>query len=563
MNSSDPTAAVRRAAYLFLGTIAVAVMVAKIVGAENVYEPSRYAPPAADSFGAGRIDAPSRKWPAERPDPTPAFGSNDRSRWATVESLVHGGTYVVGTRKDFAGTAKPFGDRGIIFDPKTERILTLDVVMNPATGEFFSSKPPLFATLLAGEYWLLHELTGVDIRTDRWPVMCVILLTVNVLPFVLYLLLLAKLAERHGRTDFGKLLTFAVAALGTFLLTFSNTLNNHTPAAYCALFAVYPFLASRDRGATYLIAGLCAGMAVCLDLPSAALAAALLWVRPKFGLLFAVAAVVPVIGQFACNYAALGTFTPAYAEFGGPWYNYAGSHWAKWDLVKAGRHVPGLDFNREPTHIYAFHVLFGHHGWFSLTPAFLLGLAAMIGGVRRGVRDAADFVLAGPPLPWGRGVRGEGDSCESSPVSDPPVPGPDSPSPLPLSPRGEGFQPSPSLPGEGDQQSLFSLPLFTLMTAVVSAVVVGFYLTRTQSYNYGGNTSGPRWLFWLIPLWLVCGLSAADWLGRRRWGGLVAALLLGVSALSAFYPAWNPWRSPWVMQAGERLHWWNYEAPKR
>ena len=70
MTATDPTAALRRTAYLFLAAVAVAVMVAKIVGAENVIEPSRYAPPTADSFGAERIDAPSRKWPAERPGPT-------------------------------------------------------------------------------------------------------------------------------------------------------------------------------------------------------------------------------------------------------------------------------------------------------------------------------------------------------------------------------------------------------------------------------------------------------------------------------------------------------------
>ncbi len=545
MTPADPTAALRHTAYLFLSAVAVAVMVAKIVGGENVYEPSRYAPPIDKSFGAGRIDAPARKWPTERPDPTPTFGSNDRSRWATIEALVHDRTYVVGTREKFIATEKPFGDRGIIFDPKTERIQTLDVVMNPETGEFYSSKPPLLATLLAGEYWLLHTVAGWDIDRERWPVMCVILLTVNVLPFALFLFMLAKVVERYGRTDFGRLLTFTVAALGTFVITFSNTLNNHTPAVYCVLFAVFPFLMNRSGVGAFFVAGLCAGFAVSLELPSAALAAALcvplLWARPKLGLVFAAGVVLPVAAQFGCNYAALGTFTPAYAEFGGPWYNYAGSHWAKWDLVKAGQYVPGLDFNQEPTHIYAFHLLFGHHGWFSLTPMFLLGLAAMIGGVPGGLRDAAALVKKTPP-----------------------------PSPLPVPERGSQNNPlrdrvggPRSGPGEVFSSGLFTLPLFTLMVAVVSAVVFAFYLTRTQSYNYGGNTSGPRWLFWLIPLWLICGLPAADWLGRRKWGGLVAAGLIGMSVLSAFYPAWNPWRSPWIMQAGERLHFWNYEAQKK
>jgi hypothetical protein len=69
-----------------------------------------------------------------------------------------------------------------------------------------------------------------------------IVLTWNVLPFAVYLVLLGRLIDAGGKTDFGKLLAFAVAAVGTFLLTFSNTLNNHLPAAFCVLFAVYPLL---------------------------------------------------------------------------------------------------------------------------------------------------------------------------------------------------------------------------------------------------------------------------------------------------------------------------------
>jgi hypothetical protein len=38
----------------------------------------------------------------------------------------------------------------------------------------------------------------------------------------------------------------------------------------------------------------------------------------------------------------------------------------------------------------------------------------------------------------------------------------------------------------------------------------------------------------------------ADRLAGRRWGRLVGYVLLGVSVLSASYPAWNPWRHPWL-----------------
>src|SRR6478735_688892 len=98
MQAPDPTAAVRRTAYLLVGAVAVFVVAAKIVGGENVVEPSRYAPAEDNSFGADRPDKPTRKWPGTRPEPSPFYSSNDKSRWATVRNLVDKGTYVVGTR---------------------------------------------------------------------------------------------------------------------------------------------------------------------------------------------------------------------------------------------------------------------------------------------------------------------------------------------------------------------------------------------------------------------------------------------------------------------------------
>ena len=59
----------RRSAFLLLTAAAVAIAAAKTVGAENVYEPSRYK--AAEKGGYGY--EPDRKWPDTRPDPVPTF----------------------------------------------------------------------------------------------------------------------------------------------------------------------------------------------------------------------------------------------------------------------------------------------------------------------------------------------------------------------------------------------------------------------------------------------------------------------------------------------------------
>jgi hypothetical protein len=365
------------------------------------------------------------------------------------------------------------------------------------------------ATLVAGEYWLLNRVLKWDIVHDRWLVMPAIILTWNVLPFAVYLVLLGRIIDATGKTDFGKLFAFTAAAVGTFLTTFTGTLNNHLPAAFCVLFASYPLLKavleSRDMTPReYAACGFFAAFAATFELPAlsflAALGLPLLIARPRNTVLFFVpAALVPLAALFACNYAAMGRFMPAYSEFGGPWYNFEDSHWAKRGTPKA----VGIDFNDEPTTTYAFHLLLGHHGWFSLTPVWLV---AAVGLAVAGIKSA----------PAVRAVFNK--------------------------PKGTGW----------------TLEMFAAMTLVVSVVVFVFYLTRTQSYNYGGNTSGPRWLFWLIPLWALALAPAADRLGRTSGGRLLAAVLLGASVLSVFYPAWNPWRNPWILQLMEYTGWLRY-----
>jgi hypothetical protein len=496
-DSSD----LRRSAFLLLIAVSVGVATAKTVGAENVYEPSRYKPEQKGGYGY----EPRRGWPEERPEPTPTFSSNDRSRWATVRALVHDKTYVIGKRVP-DGSAKGYHDEGIVTDPDYR---SLDIVMDPETREFYSSKPPLMATLVAGEYWLLNRVLKWDIVRDRWLVIPAIVLTWNVLPFALYLVLLGRLIDATGKTDFGKLLAFTTAAVGTFLTTFTGTLNNHLPAAFCVLFASYPLLKAvldgRDMTAReYAVCGFFAAFAATFELPALAFLVALglplLIASPRNTVVFFVpAAIVPIAALLACNYIALGSLLPAYTEFGGPWYNFEGSHWAKRGTPQA----VGIDFNDEPTRVYAFHLLLGHHGWFSLTPVWFVaaaGLAAL------GIRSA----------PAVRAVFGK--------------------------PKGTGW----------------TLEMFAAMTLVVSLTVFVFYLTRTQSYNYGGNTSGPRWLFWLIPLWALGVAPAADRLARSAAGRLLGAVLLGASVLSVFFPAWNPWRNPWILQLMEFTGWLRY-----
>ncbi len=468
--TTDPTADLRRAFYLLLGLAAVGAAAARVCGTELAFEPSRFAPPAG-GYGLAGENRVLRPWPAERPEPTPFFYSNDRSRWATVRALVDEGTYVIGRHT-------PDGDRGIVFEGD---YASIDKVRHPTTGAYYSSKPPLFATLVAGEYWLLKHALGWDIGRDRWPVAIAILLTWNVLPFAVYLVVLARLLERHAATDFGRLFGFAVAAGGTFLVTFAPTLNNHTPGAVCTLFAVAPLLSGAPTRQGLLLGGFFAGFAVTFDLPAAALLGGLgglvLLACRWRAAWFALGAAVPLLALLLTNYLAFGFVEPVYSRFDSAWYRYPGSHWSRIG-TPAGR---GIDFLHEPVWVYAFHVVLGHHGWFSLTPAWLVGLVGV----------------------WAAGRRPSG---------------------------------------------WLSAGWLARLTAAVTLVVVAFYLTRTDSRNYGGNSACARWLVWLTPLWVLAAAAGADALGRRRRGRWACGLALAASAFSATYASWNPWRPPWPQQ---------------
>ncbi len=159
--------------FLLLTVVAVAIAAAKTVGAENVLEPSRYKPAEA-----GRLRLRTRSQVAGNATRTDAdlqfqrqVALGHRSCARSQRHLRHRQA-----RTPTRTTPRSTTDEGIVADPAYR---SLDIVMNPETKEFYSSKPPLMATLVAGEYWLLNRAFGWDIVRDRWLVIPTIVLTVE------------------------------------------------------------------------------------------------------------------------------------------------------------------------------------------------------------------------------------------------------------------------------------------------------------------------------------------------------------------------------------------------
>ncbi len=94
-----------------------------------------------------------------------------------------------------------------------------------------------------------------------------------------------------------------------------------------------------------------------------------------------------------------------------------------------------------------------------------------------------------------------------------------------------------------------------LVIGAVSLVCILYFIFQPQeNRNYGGMTSGFRWVFWMAPLWILALLPAADLFSNNKWlKGLALAMLL-VSVFSAAYPLWNPWVNPWIVDVWQYLH---------
>ena len=423
---------------------------------------------AASIVGARIVTAPA------------AHSVNDQSRWATIRALVDTGSYSIGYREEYPdGTHRDFGIIAL------DDWQSTDVVMHPTTKRFYSSKPTLLPTVLAGEYWILRNVLGVNFRRDRLLIARTILLTINLLPFVLYLIVLARLIDRLGVTDWGRLFVFGTAAFGTFVSGFSGGLNNHTVAATGALFAVYQCLKihldNDRRGWRFGLAGLLAGWTLCNDLPAAALAAGLLlWLwrlSPRDTVRLTVPGLaIPIVAYFMTQYLAVGTIVPTYAQR--RWYRFADSYWLN---------PAGIDTVDENKIIYAAHLLIGHTGILSLTPALLLG---WLGMVRTAIR-AADASPVGP-----------------------------------------------------------AARTLAMLTSALTVITFAFYVVRT--HNYGGPTAGPRWFFWLVPLWLLTMVPEADRWAAKPWQRRLAYAFLAFSIGTASQALAKPWQHSWLFTVFRR-----------
>ena len=492
----------------------------------------------------------------------PFFSANDRSRWCTIRSLGDHDTYAI----DLVLAAED----GESWD-------TIDKVMHWGRDfrpHFYSSKPTLLPTLVTYPYIALKYATGWDLENNTFEVVRWLLLICQVLPLILFFWSIGRISELVAESEWTRMFVVGCAGFATFVTTFAISLNNHLPAVVAVSLSLYALVMiwkrQTDRAGWFLLCGLMAALAAAFEIPALAFlltAFVLCMLRSvsKTLLAFLPPVIAVAAAFFITNYIAHGTWQPAYSHRGdGPVLNVIDEintaelgqgtintrlreslrtvredldeddfeqaqvlrgEWPTSNPVEVeSRWIMYFDEKTEPLVLVERADGFGvavhrWNNWYEYPGSYWLGGNEGKSLVDRGESrwDTYLFnltlghhgVFSLTPI-WFLSIFGVLILC--------------------VSPR-------------------YRLRLLGCAILIISIVVIGFYVTRPEiDRNYGGYCCAPRWLFWLIPMWLLAMIPALDTMSESRGMRFVALLLLAISIGAAFYAWSNPWVHPWIYQ---------------
>jgi hypothetical protein len=532
---------------------------------------------------------------------TPFLSANDRSRWATVRALLEHGTYSL---DEVSFTAPLPDDDGGPKPPRTKRDTewhSIDMVRHRGADgreHFYSSKPPLLATLVAGVCRIVELATGARLADNPKYVGRLTLVAVNLLPLACSWWLLARMLGTEARTSAGRVFVMAAAAFGTLLSPMAVTLNNHIPAAVAtqaALFALWQLLGRAEGAATPLcweglaaaikrwrerlatgtwreslwcaMAGGAAALATAFELPALSLLAVVglvVGIASPRGFLGGYLPATIVVGAAALglNYAAHGQWAPAYANrvdgpvvatiAAEPWHSSVSATARVAAPLRDLLRQAGVDVSVNATHRPATPAADGAARWTLWDPETHRRWAVIAANERvecREWRNWYDYegtywtpdrlrgVDRGEPSRWAylfHATLGHHGVFSVTPIWL-----------LALAGGWIAWR-------RGSRRA----KLWTSLAGVLTVVCLAFYVARPLiDRNYGGVSCGFRWLFWLIPLWCLPMAAAADTALRRTPGQLLAAVLLAASVFSAAWSATKPWSHPWIYDYWANLGW--------
>lgn len=492
-----------------------------------------------------QTDERDRKFIEGREAVTGMHCANDRSRWATVASLIHFGTFSI---DDVDSRRGKDGNWGTI-----DKVYHMD---RDGVERFFSSKPPLYNVLLAAQYWAFNKLSGVSML-ER-PIVAIKFLTfLN--QSVLLLIIWIGLAK-FGNTVISDRRLFSLFLItitfGTFLTSFAVTLNNHLPAALFVLLAVqqcYALTKDSNQPLRFALIGFCCAMTVTFELPALAfLCLTGLWCLAldfKKTIVFGLPAILLVaVAYFGVNKIAHDSWRPPYAHRSdgevlevislddgdslvagilpenlgilsetmpgmgnyriedhptpGRWRLFDYQNNARYALVRRDSTYE----IREWDNWYDYEVNGRKSYW-------LPGQAA---GVDRGEKSKTAYLM--------HLIIGHHGLLSLTPVWL------------------FAFVAMVRHCWHGDS---FWRPLARI-TLLLTFVLLAFYVMRPlQDRNYGGVAIGFRWMFWLIPLYSLFLAQAVRNLKGSFLSITIFLVATVISIYSVHYGFLTPWQNPW------------------
>lgn len=284
------------------------------------------------------------------------LGDNSRSRFITVERLVERGTWA----HVAPGDTTPF-------QPSIDAVMIGD--------RLYSSKPPLYPLVMAGEAKALKALTGWEFYPHRKDYNRFLVILNQVVPYLVMLWLAMHLVAAFTRDGWTQHFVLLALSVGTLAFGYVPEINNHAPAAALLLILVYLvhriWTGAETRRWMMALAGLLAGLLMALELPAIGigltLVAMVAWRDWRGGLPAVVLMLVPALASLYIYHEISGAWKPFYMD--GSLYRFEGSYWTR---------PEGSDALREPQGLYFLKTLLGPKGLFTLTPVLLLTIVAAV-----------------------------------------------------------------------------------------------------------------------------------------------------------------------------------------
>lgn len=484
--------------------------------------------------------------------PTPFLSANDRSRWSTIRTLGDHNTFIIDE---------------VIFSPKTGKSdpkwNSIDKVRHKSSDgkeHYFSSKPTLMPILLAGLYKCISAVTSWRLATHTFAVSQVMLILVNLLPWVWLTWRMLRWIEVETADPFARGCLSIMAIGGTFLTTFVVTLNNHLHGAVGLVILIdQARLAAKSDAKLnqFMLAGLGAGFLAINELPALSaitLAGALLvyfdWKKTLGG--YALPILVFAAAAIGSNYIAHGSWKTPYAHRSdGPvvanFVALLSDYQAEQELgdsILAAAKEKGIELSKQARFLRR-----PSGGWMVWDPVTQNRFAVH----KRAAGGENDYELRA----WDNWYEYEGSYWLPGAKK-----GVDVGEPLIwryafhcLFGHYGIFSLTPfwicSIVGAGIWLSGSSREHRVLAGAIVlvTLVCLTFYIFRPlEDRNYGGVSCGFRWAFWMIPAWLLLAIPGAEWLSKSKWGRGLLVIFIAGSLFFAWYNFANPWTHSWVYQ---------------